>query len=456
MRWLRWLPRFRQAYNALPFRAEREKWTRSSIQAFQLERLNDLWKQATAHTLYYHRLQQEHRLPERFTSLEDFTATVPVLPKDTVRAQPRDLLSSQAQRGHWTRTSGSTGSPMSTYWGEQALREVRRFQYRFYDSWGVDIFDRFAFLWGHLSYYEGGLAGRLGRLRRAVEDKLRNRLRLWTYDLTHPALRQHLASLAAFRPVALYGWSTAVYLLARECLAVDFHCDSLRLASLTSEVTYPHMVQTVEEAFHIPAVQEYGATETSVLALEGPDRTMRVREDGVLLETVPRADGRYDILVTLLNNPSFPLFRYAIADVTDAPLQVQETGFAVLRNVAGRNNDLLLSRTGRFLHPSRFETIMKLAHPAIRRFRLHQQSEGQLVAWLEMETPSVSWNQKDLQKKLEDLLEGYPVEVRVVDKMPATAAGKHRWILSDLLNKQSSPVNGFSRKNPSSRQMAVS
>ena len=51
----------------------------------------------------------------------------------------RDFLSERARRGRWERTSGSTGSPMSSYWANDAHREMLRTKYRLYAMWGLDI-----------------------------------------------------------------------------------------------------------------------------------------------------------------------------------------------------------------------------------------------------------------------------------------------------------------------------
>lgn len=45
------LPRFRRAAAELPVLAERESWTRSAIETFQLERLNKVWEAAHTCTL---------------------------------------------------------------------------------------------------------------------------------------------------------------------------------------------------------------------------------------------------------------------------------------------------------------------------------------------------------------------------------------------------------------------
>ena len=126
MRLMRYLPRFQRAYQELETLAAREDWSRSEIEAFQLDRLNAVWKDAIAHVPYYRHLAAEQDLPPRFSSLAEFLSVVPVLPKSAVRAQPRAFLSERAHRGHWERTSGSTGNPMSIYWGNDAHREVLR------------------------------------------------------------------------------------------------------------------------------------------------------------------------------------------------------------------------------------------------------------------------------------------------------------------------------------------
>src|SRR5262249_54439403 len=140
---------------------------------------------------------------------------------------------------------------------------------------------------------------------------------------------------------ALYAYSSAAYLLALEAEAGGFRCDPLRLTVLSAQPAFPSLVEAVKRGLRAPVAVEHGASECGLIAAQGPDRAPRVREDLVLLETLPRDDGRYDIVVSVLNNPSFPLLRYAIGDVSDAPLAVPGRGFAGLHNVAGRDNDLL-------------------------------------------------------------------------------------------------------------------
>jgi phenylacetate-coenzyme A ligase PaaK-like adenylate-forming protein len=306
-----------------------------------------------------------------------------------------------------------------------------RCKYRFLAMWGVDILDRMAYLWGRSACFQPGLPGLWARLRTPVHDWLRNRLRLPAYHLGTQELQRYLRRLAAFGPVSLYAYTSAGFLLAQEAEARGVRLDSLRAIILSAEPVYPEVARTVERAFGVPALIEYGSVESGMMAAQWPDRTLRVREDCLLLETSPRGDGRFDILLTVLNNPSFPLVRYAIGDSTDAPLHIPPSGFAILGSLVGRRNDLIVTRAGRVLHPILFDEIFS-RHAAVRGWHIRQHADGGLSIQVELKTPDTALDRAALARRVQDLVDGYPVQLDVFKELSRTAAGKHRWIQSDL------------------------
>lgn len=434
--WLRLLPRFRDAYRFLPVLEDRERWSRPQIEALQLERINDVWATARARVPHYRDLNERLRLPERFASLAEFTALVPELDRETARAAPDRLLADAAEPGRWTVTSGSTGEPFRAFTGQEAALHSLRTKYRFLAAWGIDIFDRSAFLWGRAGQIDHGLTGWWNRVRQAAEDWFRNRLRLSAYHLTPADLRRHLRRLAAFRPTFLYSYSTAAMLLAREALLADFRCPSLRLAVLTSEPVTVAARQAVEQGLGVPVAAEYGSIECGYIAGEQPDRTMRVREDRVYLEALPGPGGLYRLVVTVLDNPSFPLLRYQIGDLTSAPLQVPDSGFAILKDVAGRHNDLLMGRTGRLIHPFLLDVLFE-GLSGVRRWQAHQARCGSLSVAVERDGPDVTFDTVELQRQVSELVDGQRVEVHLTDALHSKN-GKHRWVVSELTAEHSS------------------
>jgi phenylacetate-CoA ligase len=432
---LRYLPRFQQAYRELDALAQRETWSHTEIEAWQLERLNAVWQHAVNHVPYYRMLTGQSDLPRKFASLAEFQALVPVLPKAVVRNRPWDFLSRNAASGSWHRTGGSTGTPMGVYWAKQSHLETLRAKYRMEAMWGLDIFDRKVFLWGHSGSFAPGLSGRVAKLRRPVEDKLRNRLRLSAYRMGQRDLLSYLRQIEKFQPASMYGYSTAMCLLAEEAAAHGVGCDSLKLAILSGEPAFPHILKTVKRAFGAAAAIEYGAVECGFIANQFTDGTLRVREDMTLVETLPRDDGLFDIVITVLNNPSFPLLRYAIEDLTDAPLTIPESGFAVLHNINGRRNDLVVSRSGRFVHPQGIKHVFEHC-PAVRRIQASQDVSGKLSVLVETKSVNVQFDVREAERQLQMLLEGYPVSVQTVEFIPGTLAGKHRWIVSELAERR--------------------
>jgi phenylacetate-CoA ligase len=424
------LPRFRRAYRALDALAARETWARADIEQWQLERLNRLWASARKHVPYYRELAVQRKLPATFSCLAHYQSCMPLLSKDEVRRQGKELLSKRAEPGRWERSSGSTGIPTSAFWGRRARLESLQGKYRFYAQWDIDFFDRMVFVWGHPPAAASAWRRSWSTLHRWGTDRLRNRLRLPPDLVTNQMLHSHLQQITAFRPALVYSYTTVLYLLAQTAAATGFSCPSLRVINYTAEPGLPRLVRSISEGFGVPTIGEYGSSECGFIAGEGPDRQLRVREDMMFLETLAREDGAYDIVVTPLTNPSFPLLRYQLGDVTSSELIRPQRGLAVLESVAGRCNDLLLLGSGQYLGAAGLEQVFE-QYPFVRRYRVHQSADGSCVAQLELPSDVAGMTLEALRHALEKILEGQPVTIEVSQVLPPQPRGKHRWITSD-------------------------
>ncbi|MEM9586360.1 MAG: hypothetical protein AAGA03_03690 [Planctomycetota bacterium] len=437
MHLLKALPRFRQAQQALAQFEQREAWTAGDVRDFQLARLNQVWAHARKSVPHYRDLAVQFLLPEQFCSLSEFIETVPVLSKEDVRDQPKRFLSEAPQPGRWHRTGGSTGTPMSVYWSHQAHREMLRSKYRCEQAHGLDVFDRKVFLWGHSGSFAPGLKGFAQRISRPIQDRLRNRLRVSAYHLGHHDLRKHLRAIERFNPLSLYGYSSAIELLARAAAEDSVVLPSLKVAILTAEPADCGMLKRVATDLGTRAVIEYGSVECGLIGYLMPDKTIRSRDDVCFVETLPSKSipDSYDYVVTVLNNPSFPLLRYRIEDSTSRCRQQPDVGFGILADVRGRSNDVLLSKSGHVIHSLAVKHILEHSRD-IRRFRAMQRGDGGLTVLIESEQALSASLLVTFQSRLQQLLEGFPVEIQVVDRIPSNLAGKHRWITSEMRKSQ--------------------
>jgi len=428
---LRILPRFRAAYRALSELEQREQWSRHQIETFQLQRLNETWQHARKHVQHYAEMVRHQAIPERFSSLEEYRQTMPVLGKDRVRAEPQRFLSREHSAGEWFRTGGSTGDPLRVFWGVQAHRSQLRARYRMEQSFGVDFLDRKSLLWGHEGSFADHWLGRWQRFRQPIDDRLRQRLRLSAYLLDAQQVASHLERMRKFKPVSLYGYSSAIYVLAQQAIASDLVVDSLKLCVFTAEPAEDLFLATANKALHCPCAIEYGSVECGVMATGTPEGDLRVREDIVIIETVPEPCGRFAIIVSVLGNHSFPLLRYRIEDMTIAPIATPESGFSTLANVLGRDNDILRSRSGKWVHSMAIKHVLE-CDLRIRRFQVLQSSEGDLDVLVESTSTAKELNVSRLEAIMSDLVDGYPVRIDVSPQIAGNRAGKHRWIVSHM------------------------
>jgi phenylacetate-CoA ligase len=433
---LRFLPRYRGLEEALRRLESHERWSREAIESHQLARVNTLWHNAVRDVPYYGALRRQNRLPATFTSLREFAAEVPELPREHVRNRPDSLRSRRLEPGRWLRTGGSTGTPTRVYWSSRSHRASLHAQYRFRKLWGIDVFDRTAMLWGHAASFAPGVTGLVDRARRPAEDWFRKRLRLSAYRLGDDDLRGYLGQMARFRPTWLYAYSSAAYLLARAAEAEAAPVPPLKAVVVTAEPAPAFVLETIETGFGCPALVEYGSVDCGFLAYTDPDRSLRVREDRVILETVPEGD-LHAILVTVLDNPSFPLIRYRIGDVVAKGIEKKENGFGVLEPIRGRTNDALVTRTGRRVHPESVTHVLKQETDAIAQFQARQSRDGAVVVYLKKAEPQRQLDATRLIRKLGDLLEGQDVRLEPLDELPKTPGGKHRWVISELADHDS-------------------
>jgi phenylacetate-CoA ligase len=211
-------------------------------------------------------------------------------------------------------TTGSSGVPLSVMRSRIAGAHGRAAQMRGRSWFGIRQGDR--------EVLYGGLAlERLGRTRARVIDRIMNRVRLDPFDLSDRVLDATLDRIRTLKPAFLYGYPSALSLLAAQALRRGAGRDlGLRLVQTSSERLYDHRRRVLQEAFGCPVADEYGAAETSILAMECPEGGLHQATENVLVEILdekgaPRPAGSEgEVVVTDLNNLAAPLVRYRIGD----------------------------------------------------------------------------------------------------------------------------------------------
>lgn len=424
--------RFEGVEVAIQDRQAFELKSRQEIRDYQLLRFNELWQFACLHTPYYQDLKAQLNLPLSFHSLAEISQTVPILEKSTIQKNPQRLLSEKTgSSGFWTGTSGSTGTPMDCYWRNSAYIESQRDKYYCQQLWGIDVWDKAANLWGYSRFRGVNLDGKIKFLKVRIAEKIRNKMAFPVYQINRARLRDWYGQIEQKQIEFLYALPNLVYLLAKanedqpppQCL---------RLVMVGGEPLFPDQKALIEKVLGCPVAIEYGTIEAGLIAASYPDSQLHVCERGILLESLPREDGLFELVVTNLRNSDFPLIRYRIGDLVEAPITYPPQGTATLGSVLGRVRDVFISDSGTIINGVEFSEFFR-EFSEIIQYQVVQEAIDRVIVKL------VCW--RSLNKDTTDAITTKftqligpqtTIAIHEVEKIETTAAGKHRFIISKV------------------------
>ncbi len=436
-------------------------WTRFS--ASQLEEaveahLAKLLDTATARSAYYRNLGLVRRPNE---SAREFLARFPMLSREQVRDQFANLVidplrgeisspaSASAKRYDWlvVKTGGTTGMPTAVV--HDALfrdsgRATRLFSQKLC---GFPLGTRYFRLWGSeqdLFQQQEKLDRRL--LRNILGETPMNAFRAKEAELTrhlraiqsHPEVRHMMAYVDAAASLATFIEDRG---LPRPKLKTIMAC----AGTVTREWR-----EMLERVFQAEVFDKYGSRECADMACECPAHSgLHVYSPNVFIEITDQAGkpcppgqpGR--ILVTLLNNLSFPMIRYQIGDLgiwAEPGPCACGLCFPRLQSIQGREDDMLVTAEGTLLASVfvRHFVGVSLNRQLIREWQFEQVSPEEFIFRY------VPLNREGLEKNLDELRESFKkalgaaatVQTSEVAEIPPSPTGKTMWIINRLKRRR--------------------
>jgi len=322
--------------------------------AESLKRLNAVWANAIANVPRYRRMVERKVTPIAFSSLDEFTTTVPVLTKADSRDNPLDLLDQRSPGERTYTTGGSTGHPTSFQgWNREIeVDNVNRWLGR--SLYGINPSDSCFLVWGHHHLLGKGIKSRIQAGILVTKDRLQARSRFNAYNLSQARAREAGDLILRRRPDYLLGYSSALDLIARanHDRADQFATIKLK-ASIVCAESYPRpdSPELITSTFGCPAAMEYGAVETHVMAYSIPTGGYQIFWLDHLFELGETGPGGGRVLrITCLYDRKTPLIRYEIGDeimpVEDEPL----IGPARMQSILGRVNSIITLPDGKAVH----------------------------------------------------------------------------------------------------------
>ncbi len=405
------------------------------VQTDAARRLRDLLAFAAAHLPYYREQFSRHGLNQEAVDPYAELNKLPVLTKPNVRAAAQRMTCPRVPGGLIARSSGGTTGD-TLYFHVDRLRQAQDLAARLFmqSLFGVQPGERRVHLWG------SPLEARGGRLTR-WRDRLLNELLLDAFDLTPAKLDEYLKRIRQFQPRVLYGYPTAVTLLARHAAAHygprDFAC--LRLVVLTGEELTADQTAQIKSVFGAPVAGEYGNREVGLIAHDCPHGQMHVVSPHIHVEIMagsrPTPLGHCgEIVCTTLNARGQPFIRYRVGDVGRLLPHPCPCGLPlpVLRLEGGKITGLLALPDGRLCHGA-VSSYAVHGLPGLVAFKTHQRRLDWIEVFLVVNDHFRPESCGHIQARYRGLFGPHvQVDCRIVDEIPPDPSGKRRHVVSDV------------------------
>jgi len=422
--------------------AERERWPRERLAAFQEERLTDLARHASDRSRFW-----RERLPSGHVELSE----LPVLTKTEMmerfdelvtdrRLRRDDLLEHLAQihddalyLGEFRAmtSSGSSGRKAVFVYDRAGWRDVLAMFLRRSDWVGL----RPSLPRTRVALVGGGSPTHMSRRGASCLDVGVHRI--LSLAATQP-IGELVERLNAFQPNFLNAYPSSAGPLAEAQLDGRLR---LNLTGMTtnSEPLTQALRERIETAFGVRPTDFYGTTE-GLYGHECPEGSMHVFDDMCILENVDDDDRAVapgevgsKVLVTNLFNRVQPLIRFEISDLVAVEPEPCPCGRSLmrLRSLEGRAEDVL--RIGDVaVHPLQFGIVT--ADPAVREFQVVQEGHA-LRLRVALRNGSEGAEERlgaCVRDRLAELgVERPEVRVERVDALERSPAGKLQVVVAD-------------------------
>lgn len=386
-----------------------------------------------AHNDFYKEKVGRH-LPDKWEDLPAITK------KDLQKPLPQLLSKGYTLKNtHVGNTSGSSGVPF--YYAKDKFSHAM--------TWAV-ITDRYSMYGLDFSCKQARFYGIpkefVGYWKEQIKDRAMNRRRFPVFDLSDTVLEQFLNRLRKGNFDYLYGYTSSLVLFARfvqrKHIVLKEVCPSLKVCITTSELSTDEDHKIFQQAFGLPHVREYGASETCLMGFDTPDGKWRLTEESLYNEVV---DNNYspvsygmegNMLCTSLFNRAFPILRYQVGDMAVLEDRDEKNIYRSLDRLVGRTNDVAILPSGKvspgltFYYVSR--SILE-SSGVLKEFIIRQTAIDHFVFDVVADRDLTTAEIEQIKEKITLYLEpGINYSINRVDKIDRPASGKLKHFYSEL------------------------
>jgi len=406
------------------------------IREKQLQDVRALLAHAEKRVPYYRRLFKNLGVgSEDIRTWDDFSR-LPVLTKDIIREQERDLIREDVPveklQPHFS--GGSTGVPLKFFRSADYMVKSDAGAYRNLEQCGWRPGEMVAFFWGGSDKLYA-----MSRMEFEVRQFVRRMYQFDPFFAGEKDMERWVGVLKRIQPRVILGYASTIALFAFFLERHGKRIAGIKGVFTTAEKLYQPQRDVLERVFGCKVFDCYGSSEVQNIAAECLRGKMHINADFVVLEEDQvEGDGPRPFLLTSLQNYSMPFIRYRNEDCGFLSNETCSCGnnFPLMRLEVARTSDNFVFPGGRVVH-GEFFTHLMYGSSGIVTFQFHQTAVDEIILSV---VPAQSDKEareakiKDAIRQIQAVTPEDPVRVVVqeVDAIPLSKAGKHRFTRSDV------------------------
>lgn len=398
----------------------------SEMENYYSEALQELLKQATENTNYY----------KSFKGRADLSS-YPVVNKNIITNREKDFLSKNYTKSNLIKmsTSGSTGTPFTSYQNINKKRCVNAETIFFNSKAGYKVGSKLAFLRSTNNKSKKSKFKQMIQSQKIIDvDKLDdNKIKDILYQI-NVYTRNESATLLSY---------ASTYDILRDYFKRNVDKEEYNIHGIisTSEILYEDTRKYISDTFKCSCYSRYANMENGMLGQDNPEHpnTFILNEGNYYIEILKMgSDDQADfgesgrIVVTDLYNYAMPMIRYDTGDV-GAFVYINSNGVKkkAITNFGGRKIDIIYDIYGNVVSPHKVSVVF-WNYSELKQFQFIQEGKNKYKVLLNIKDHFEREN--ELKETLKFILgKEANININIVDNIPPLPSGKRKYIMNKTL-----------------------
>lgn len=404
-----------------------ERLSELKIKQLQENKLKNLLIYSYRNVPYYKKILTDCKvIKNNKVYLSNFDK-IPILTKDIIKNNFENIKSCKLGTRHTyvNHSGGSTGEP------------IEFIQDKEYDDWniankiyykhigGYNLGEKELRIWGSERDFIGDKEKPVIRIR----NFFFNRKDLNAFTMTEENMEKYLREINSYKPRWIEAYVQPMYELALFAEKQKIPMYSPKGILTSAGTLYPVMKDKIETIFNCKVWNRYGSREVGDIAFGFENLKISVWNNKV--EIINGRNGLGKVLITNLNNYSFPIIRYDIGDIAS-----EGNSWGWLKNIEGREMAVIRTKQGKIIPGEFFIHFLGVVmnDGSISKFQIIQNSYQSFTIRVVIKKDE-DFNR--LKKQIEELIQRVMEykcvinwdKVKDIDKLPS---GKYSYIISKV------------------------